>query len=210
MRSLTRPDLLAALVLSAGLAALSPTAGFAQPAAGEERLVALMDRLAQVRERRAAFREEKTIAALDRPLVSTGRLLYRHPGHLEKITTAPKGESLVVDGDRLTIQLAGEPARAVDLARQPELGALVDTVRGVLSGDLALLRRHYRVQAEAGEGGRTGGAGGSWRFTLTPSGAAASQFVRLVVVEGRGAEPRSIRTVQANGDEQRLTIEPRT
>lgn len=45
-------------------------------------LAELMARLAEVPERRASFREERRFAALNQPLESTGRLLYRRPGHL--------------------------------------------------------------------------------------------------------------------------------
>src|SRR5689334_17857762 len=63
----------------------------------------LMARMAQVPERREAFREEKHFAALDTPLISSGQLVYRRPAYLGKITTQPDAETLVVDGDRLTL-----------------------------------------------------------------------------------------------------------
>ena len=74
-----------------------------------------MARLAQAPQRRANFVEEKTLAALTVPLRSEGRLEYRRPDHLEKITTAPQYESLVVEGGRLVIAAGGDPPRVVEL-----------------------------------------------------------------------------------------------
>jgi outer membrane lipoprotein-sorting protein len=162
-------------------------------------LAALMDRLAQVPERQARFHEEKTLASLERPIASAGRLVYRRPNHLEKHTTEPVTESLVVEGEKLTIALGRDPARIVDLASAPELQALVDTVRGTLAGDLKTLQRYYTIEAA--------GTPPSWRLTLTPSAPVVARFVRRVIVDGAATNPTLIQVVQANGDEQRMFIE---
>ncbi|MBV8591290.1 MAG: outer membrane lipoprotein carrier protein LolA, partial [Acetobacteraceae bacterium] len=94
-----------------------------------------MHQLAEVQERRASFIEEKNLAALSAPVRSTGVLVYRRPSHLEKITIQPEPESLIADGERLTITEGNEPPRVLDLHSQPEIRALVDTVRALLSGD---------------------------------------------------------------------------
>ena len=62
-----------------------------------------MRMLAGVPQSSASFAEVKVLAMLNRPLRATGRLVYRRPAHLEKITLEPQPESLVVDGDRLTL-----------------------------------------------------------------------------------------------------------
>ena len=159
-----------------------------------------MARLAAAPERRASFREEKTLAALAQPLVSWGRLLYRRPAYMEKITTSPEPERLVVDGSRLVLTEAQEPPRAIDLDSVPELRGLVDTVRGTLSGDLATLRRTFSV-ALAGQAD-------AWRLTLTPASAGTAKLVARVLIEGAGAEPLRITTIQPNGDTDRLDILP--
>ncbi|WGF86686.1 outer membrane lipoprotein carrier protein LolA [Marinivivus vitaminiproducens] len=195
------PSLLAGLWLV--LAASS--GGWAQdvpdrpgPPMDAARLEALMDRLASVSEREVAFREEKTLSALEDPLVSTGTLLYRRPDHLEKRTLQPAREDLVVDGDRLRIKLGDEPERTLDLAAQPELGALIDTIRGTLAGDLDLLRRSYTVAGESGPDG--------WRLVLTPTDRRLARFVDRVEIRGADAHPASIDITQANGDRQSITI----
>lgn len=159
-----------------------------------------MARLAAVPERRATFREEKTLGALAEPLLSFGRLTYRRPAHLEKITTSPMSEQLVVDGARLVITAGQEAPRVVDLDGVPELRALVDTVRGTLAGDLPALRRAFTVSLA--------GSMAAWRMTLLPADARVARLVARVVIEGAQDQPLHIVTTQADGDTDRLDITP--
>lgn len=167
-------------------------------AAAELDVADLMARLAAVPERRATFRETRRFAALDQPLESTGRLFYRRPAHLEKITGWPDPESLVVDGDRLVLTMGNEPPRVVDLSGQPELRTLVDAIRGPLAGDIGALRRAFTVQAE--------GALAAWRLSLAPLDPRAARFLLRVAIAGSGADVLDVLLVQANGDEQRMQI----
>lgn len=163
-------------------------------------LGALMARLAAVPERRARFVEEKRLGVLDQPLRSTGRLLYRRPERLEKITESPQPESLVVDGDRLVLTQGQEAPRVVDLASQPGLRALVDAIRGPLAGDLAALRRSFALDAA--------GSLAAWHLVMRPADPAVARLLTAVVVSGEGDSPREVDVRQANGDEDRLLIEP--
>ena len=160
----------------------------------------VMARLAQAPNGRARFVEQKQLAALRGPVTSEGTLSYRKPGHLEKITTTPSYESLVVDGDRLVISGGGNQApRVVELDGQPEIAAVVDTIRAAVAGDLALLARLYTVSA-------TGNAQ-DWSVVLHPRDPAVAALVREVRLGG-GAQLRSIETVAPNGDTDTLTITP--
>ena len=160
----------------------------------------LMARLAAVPERRARFEEEKHLAALSEPLRTTGRLLYRRPDRLERITDGPDPESVVVDGDRLVLTTGQEPPRVIDLTAQPELRALVDAVRGPLSGDLGALRRSFAVTAS--------GTMADWRLLLRPTDPGAARLVAHVEVTGVGDAPREVIVQQADGDDDHLLIEP--
>ena len=158
-----------------------------------------MARLAQPSERRATFTETKTFAALSTPLHAEGRLAYRKPDHLEKITTAPQYESLVVDGDRLVIDNGTGAPRVIELDGQPEIRTLVDTIRGALSGNLALLRKTYDVTGA--------GTPSAWQITLVPRDPAIARLVKQARLTG-GAELRRIETIAPDGDTDTLTITP--
>ena len=158
-----------------------------------------MARLAQAPARRASFAEEKTLSALNTPLRSQGSLEYRKPDHLEKITTAPAHESLVVDGNRLVVESGSDAPHVVELDGQPEVRTLVDTIRGALSGDLALLRRSYDVSGT--------GTLADWHILLRPRDGAVARLVTEVRLAG-GADLRSIESVAPNGDTDTLTVTP--
>jgi hypothetical protein len=157
-----------------------------------------MQMLAQVQESRASFDEVRVLAMLTRPLRTTGRLYYRRPAHLEKITLEPRAESLVVDGDRLTLTEPNEAPRVIELDSEPPVRALVDAIRGTLSGDLASLRRSYAITMEGGVP--------DWRLTLVPTDPAVARLVAHTTIEGAGTALRLVQTAQANGDETRMTI----
>jgi hypothetical protein len=161
-------------------------------------LLDVMTGLAAISERHATFREEKRFAALDTPLLSQGWLIYRRPAHLEKITTTPEPESLVVDGDTLTLTANKEAPHSVRLGRRPEVGALVEAVRGAMAGNLGVLESHYRITAD--------GRFATWRLVLQPTDPGVQHFVRTIAIDGAGADIRGFRTVEINGDEDSMTI----
>lgn len=159
-----------------------------------------MARLARAPQGRADFVEEKKLAALTTPVRSEGQLIYRKPDHLEKITTAPTPEKLVIDGDRLVIDAAGSDApRVVELGSQPELAALVNTIRGAVSGDLAMLQRLYVVSLT--------GSASDWSIELQPRDPGVAKLVKDVRLTG-GAQLRTIETTAPDGDTDTLTITP--
>ena len=162
-------------------------------------LEALMARLAAVPARHARFVEEKHLAALATPIEARGELVYRRPAYLEKITTAPAPERLLVDGGTLRFEHDGH-VETFDLAARPELAALVEAVRGTLAGDLAGLGASYAVALAGDEG--------AWRLSLTPRSVALARLLRLVAVEGHGAEPERIDIIEADGDTARMRITP--
>jgi hypothetical protein len=194
--------ILALLLGSAGPATAQPRMVAPDRAADDSpiRLADLMAMMAAVPERRAVFHEEKRFAALAVPLESSGHLLFRRPGHLEKITDAPQAESLVVDGRQVSLTEADGRTHVIDLGTQPELRSLVDAMRGPLAGDGAALERGFKISLT--------GTRAAWRLDLTPSDPRAARLVTAVHITGSGSDMREVLVVQANGDTQDMSIEP--
>ena len=121
-----------------------------------------MQDLGQVKTAKGRFVERKYLAILTAPLESSGTLVYIAPSRLEKHTLAPRAESLVLDGDQLTIE-SKEPNQRRTLALQdyPVVWAFVESIRSTLAGDLALLKRFYEIALDGDEG--------KWRLVLKPS-----------------------------------------
>ena len=160
----------------------------------------IMSGLAAQPSRETGFVEEKRVAALDAPVRSEGRLVFRKPDHLEQDTTAPRPEKLVIDAGDVTISSPGSPPRRISLDDSPALRILADTLRGALAGDLATLQRHFLIEQT--------GTIRQWRIILRPSGNEVAQVVERVYIDGTGSELRQIDIVQPNHDEQRITMTP--
>jgi Outer membrane lipoprotein carrier protein LolA-like len=183
------------------LAALTAAAAFGVPsAAGADLGVEeLMRSLAQVRSRTASFVERKHVAILNAPLESSGTLVYTAPGRLEKHTIAPRAESLVLEGDRLTLEDKGrDRKRTFALPEQPVIQAFVEGVRSTLAGDLATLSRFYQVALEGNER--------RWRLLLRPREQRMQDFVSEIRISGSLDRIRTIEIVEAGGDRSVMTI----
>ena len=121
--------------------------------AAEWNVARLMQSLAQQQGGRVTFVERKYIAILDRPVESSGELVYLPPARLEKRTLMPKPESLVLDGDVLVVE-RGRQTYTLQLQQYPEVAAIVDSIRSTLAGDLVALERQYRMELRRHPGTR--------------------------------------------------------
>ena len=162
---------------------------------------ALMRAMRAVPERRDAFTEERAIPELDLPLPSSGVLRWRAPDRLEKHTTSPIDERLVVEGNRLLYERADRGVRReFGLDDQPEMRALVEAVRATLAGDLPALSRHYEVAFD-------GSPAAEWRLALTPLSVRVRAAVQRIVVSGRGKQVLAVDT-EGGGGVTRMRIQP--
>jgi hypothetical protein len=105
--------------------------------AGELNLPDLMQLLAQHKSGKASFIEKKYIGILEKPVESSGELAFTAPDKLEKRTLKPKSESLVLEGDNLTVDQPDRRRLTVSLQDHPEIAAFVQSIRGTLAGDRA-------------------------------------------------------------------------
>ena len=149
------------------------------------------------------FAETKTSALLKAPAESSGTLTYAAPSRLEKHTLAPRDERFAVDGDTVVIESTarntGEKRRfELRLSEYPAIRAFVESIRGTLAGDLAALRRYYRVELE--------GTWSDWRLHLLPSDPQMAELVQKVLIGGAGGEVRRIEILEASGDRSVMTI----
>lgn len=170
--------------------------------AADERwnLVELMRNLKAVDSSRAQFFERKELAILDRPLESSGTLIYQAPARLEKRTLAPEGERLVLDGDELTIEgVEGGWKKSFALREHPIIRAVVESIRSTLAGDLATLRRFYDVQLQGRES--------SWQLALTPRDAGMKAVVEEILISGSGKSMSRVEIREVGGDRSVMTID---
>jgi outer membrane lipoprotein-sorting protein len=175
------------------------SAAAAAPTTSTWTLDRLMASLAQRKSGRATFTETKYLAIASQPIESSGELLFVAPDHLEKNTLSPKPEHLVVDGDMLTVQ-RNNHSYTIPLARYPELGAFIESIRATLSGNRPALEQTYQIALA--------GSDANWTLTLTPRAASMLKAVSTITLEGSGDTLRSVAIEQPGGDHSLMRLHP--
>jgi hypothetical protein len=197
MRMLAEPTL-KALVLAAGLAFAVPT--LSQDSGGAWDIGTLMRELSRVKRSEARFTERKYLRVLKAPLLSSGTLTFEAPGRLEKRTLKPKPENLLVDGDRAVMERpARNQRREVRLQDYPVLQGFIESIRGTLGGDIALLERFYKVELESGPG--------RWRLYLTPRSREMGQVISQIRIDGSNARIDTIEVLETGGNRSVMNIQ---
>ena len=159
----------------------------------------LMQGLAQNKSGRASFVETKYIALLDKPVESSGELLYTAPDRLEKRTLKPRPESLLIENGSLTVE-RGKRRLVLRLQDYPELVAFTESIRGTLAGDTVALKRIYNLELE--------GSQERWTLTLRPIETRMMNVVQHIRIGGSRADVNSIEIEQADKDRSVMLIAP--
>ena len=170
-----------------------------QAASGSDDLDEIMSLLAKRQHGRVDFIEQHFLAVLKRPIESTGELRYDAPDRLEKRTLQPRAETLVLDGDELTID-GGHGRHVLDLRAYPQVRPFVESIRATLAGDRAALERSFTLVFFGGVD--------RWALTLTPLQAAVKQSVKEVRINGARDQLLTVEIRQPDGDRSLLTLRP--
>jgi hypothetical protein len=157
----------------------------------------LLGLLAARRHDHVTFTEVQELAILDRPLHSSGELLYDAPDRLEKRTLEPRREDLVLEHGMLSVE-RDHHRRSVSLDDLPQAVPFIESLRATLAGDRAALARYFAV--------RFAGTLGHWTLELTPTDATVKRSVQLILIAGESDRIRSVQIRQSDGDTSTLTI----
>jgi hypothetical protein len=169
----------------------------AQSSTGE--LAATMRLLAQRRHGTASFIEQQFLAMLKKPVESWGEMIYDAPDRLEKRTVEPRAESLLLEGDVLTVQ-RGKHRHVVDLHSYPQILPFVESIRATLAGDLPALSRVFSVDYT--------GSIERWSLRLVPLDPALAKVVARIRIEGARDSLLTVEIRQADGDRSLMTVRP--
>jgi Outer membrane lipoprotein carrier protein LolA-like len=160
-----------------------------------------LDELMQLLARRShghvAFTEVHKLAMLKQPLTSSGELIYDAPERLQKLTLAPRPETLGLDHGVLTLE-RGHRKRVLALKDYPQVIPFVESIRATLAGDRAALERYFNV--------RFTGTLADWALELQPRDPQVSATVRKVRISGAQDAIRTVQIEQSDGDESILSI----
>ena len=186
---------LLACIAAHGAATPVPAAG----AAGA--LDDVMHALALRRHGQVSFVEQQFLHMLKRPVESYGELIYDAPNHLEKRTIEPRAETLVVDGEVLTVQ-RGRRNHVLDLKAYPQILPFIESIRATLAGDRAALERLFRLEFTGSEM--------RWTLLLTPLDAQLAKTVASIRIDGSRDELSKVEIRQSDGDRSLMTLRARS
>jgi outer membrane lipoprotein-sorting protein len=159
----------------------------------------LMRALSQRDHTQAEFTEAKYMRLLSRPLNLRGTLSYRAPDRLEKHTLQPNEEIMLVEGDKLRIQI---PVRRIDrtftMHELPVVWGFVESLRATLSGDRKALERIYSIELE--------GEVRNWQLTLRPRDPKMARVISEIQIGGAGGRVASFELREAGGDRSVMRI----
>lgn len=160
-------------------------------------LTQLMQLLAATPTTEVLFTEKKYSSLLSAPVVSSGKLRYQRPDIVEKLIELPRKEQYRFVGDDLLLVRNGAEKR-IRLSSQPLLLAFAASLRGVLGGDLVLLRTHYQLSLM--------GAQHSWRLELIPVDEGIGRYVQRIVASGHDGRIAQIEVHEISGDRSVLQV----
>ncbi|MBC7955974.1 MAG: outer membrane lipoprotein carrier protein LolA [Cytophagales bacterium] len=155
--------------------------------------------LSQARSGDATFKEKRTVDMLERTLESSGRLSFAAPDTFVRETLKPRQEKIAVVGNSVTMSM-GSRSRTVPLDSVPEAAVIMEAIRGTLTGNRALLERHFTA-AVSGNAQR-------WMLELVPVEPRLRELVKSVQLGGQQSVVREVTVNMADGDRSVMTIEP--
>ncbi|HEX3061379.1 MAG TPA: LolA-related protein [Usitatibacter sp.] len=162
-----------------------------QPAAASFDVPALMRLLGTAKDLELPYVERRYSPILVAPVESSGTLVYHRPEVVEKIVAKPRRERLRILLDEVVVERDGKEQRLA-FASAPALAGLAASIRGVLSGDAALLETHFDL--------KIGGDEAAWTLDLTPKDDTLRSRLEGIVVSGHGGRVAKVETFEASGD----------
>lgn len=161
----------------------------------------LMQQRAQVQTASANFVEVRKLSS-GQTLKSNGILTFRAPETLERQTSTPLAERIVIEDDRMTMEMdmSGQVMRReFPLSRIPAMRPFFVALRSLLSGDTETMQRMFKIAVDGDET--------AWTITLVPREQADKQ-TRDIVFAGQGNEVLTVRLRQKNGDSSHTSLTP--
>ncbi|MEP6721233.1 MAG: LolA-related protein [Variovorax sp.] len=159
----------------------------------------LMGLLAKQKQGEGTFTEQRFVRGLDGPLYASGTLSFIAPDQMTRRTLSPRAESMVVDGNNLTLTRGGR-SRNMTLDSMPELLGMVEAMRGTLSGNGPMLQRYFRSTLAGGKD--------NWTLDLQPIDERLAAQVTSLRLSGRAGEVLGVEMEFRGGDRSVMTIVP--
>ncbi|MFN2348787.1 MAG: LolA-related protein [Thioalkalivibrio sp.] len=149
---------------------------------------------------RLAFTETRNDPMLEETQQLTGHLEFQPPDTLIRTVDGPRGETVRIEDNRLTVERGGQVRRELSLDEQPPLAGFAAAFRGLMGNDPATLQAHYEIELH--------GDPTDWELRLTPRDRTLARFLLGMEIHGGEGQLREILTREAGGHESHMRLEP--
>lgn len=150
----------------------------------EADLDALLKSLARPAPATVAFSEARYSRLLTRPLTVSGEMSAPEAGTLVRRIDSPYHETMTISATQVRIERGDEKVRVLPLQRAPELRGLLQAFGALLAGDRATMEKYFAIELKR--------ADASWTLSLRPLEQRAAQKLGVLIMSGRGTEPRCL------------------
>lgn len=163
----------------------------ALPAQAEDFIAEVRARLGTPEVVRGQFEQKKFIAALERPLISSGDfLIARERGVLWR-THKPFAQTLRLSRQEIVQEQGGQVRLHLTAEREPAVRAINQVLFALFAGDLGALEKSFIVSGKLDST--------QWRAVLRPASNSLAQLFKEIRIEGAGHVQR-VEILEANGD----------
>jgi outer membrane lipoprotein-sorting protein len=157
----------------------------------------LMKLFASNKNIKTEFAERKFVRILDTPVESSGELVFIAPGHLEKNTKLPKVESMIIDGNKVSIE-RGSFKRTMSLDDLGNMASMVQSLTATFRGDLAGIEQYFTWVLT--------GTLKKWQLVLKPKSIKLFVTIREIRFKGEDEYVHTVETTLTDGDSSLMTL----
>lgn len=143
------------------------------------------------------FVERKYVKILDVPVESKGELIFKAPLHLEKNTKSPITESLIIDGNKVSIE-RGTFKRSMALDDLSDMTSLVQSLTATFRGDQLGIEQYFVWTLK--------GTANKWQLILKPKSIKLFVRIREIRFMGENDYVHTVETTLTDGDSSLMTL----
>lgn len=157
----------------------------------------LMQLFAANKSIKTEFTERKFVSVLDAPVESQGELIFIAPVHLEKNTKSPRAETMVIDGNKVSIE-RGSFRRSMSLDDLADMSSLVQSLTATLRGDQVGIEKYFTWSLT--------GTLKKWQLILKPKSIKLFIRIREIRFKGDTDNVHTVETTLTDGDSSVMSL----
>ncbi len=148
--------------------------------------------LSQERDQEIPFEETRVLDVLQAPMNAEGHVRHEPPNTLIRKVERPYQQSLIIEGQEVTIKEDGRVIRQLHRDDDAGLAVLTRLLQALNDGESAELSDYFEI--------RLSGSRAEWELAMTPEASAARRRIAEVVLSGSEGWLEKVVIRESNGD----------